>query len=295
MSESTKLIALILGGVLTAAGFAGLGADIAWAAAHAREQYFAIPAIVAILLVGLLAIVYGGFQSLPSPITEASPEQRAGYPLTVEGSLDAPLSRWLWLVKWLLVLPHFVILSFLFIAFIVLTVVAFLAILFTERYPPSLFQINTGILRWAWRVGFYAYDALATDRYPPFTLQDVDYPARLTIAYPQRLSRGLVLVKWWLLVFPHYLIIGIFSSGALWANCSASTHGHVPGGLLQLLVLFAAVCLLVTGRYPSDIFDLVIGLNRWIYRVLVYAALMRDEYPPFRLDLGGTERNISSR
>ena len=56
-----------------------------------------------------------------------------------------------------------------------------------------------------------------------------------------------------------------------------------------MLVLFAAVWLLFTGRYPRDIFRLVMGLNRWIFRVLAYAALMRDEYPPFRLDVGGRE------
>jgi hypothetical protein len=214
------------------------------------------------------------------------------YPLRVEGELDDHLSRWLWLVKWVLLIPHVIALVFLWIAFFVLTVVAFFAILFTRRYPRALFDFNVGVLRWTWRVGFYSYSALGTDRYPPFTLGDVaDYPARLDVEYPQELSRGLVLVKWWLLALPHYLVVGVFAGGA-WAGFNAANDSGAWSsgcGLIGLLVLIAGVVLLFTGRYPRSIFDFIMGMNRWVYRVAAYATLMTDAYPPFRLDMGGKE------
>jgi hypothetical protein len=118
------------------------------------------------------------------------------YPVRVDGALDRHLARWLWLVKWFLAIPHYVVLVFLWLAFAVLSVVAFFAILFTGRYPQAIFDFNVGVLRWTWRVQYYAYGALATDRYPPFSLRDdPGYPARLQVEYPQRLSRGLVLVR----------------------------------------------------------------------------------------------------
>ncbi len=186
----------------------------------------------------------------------------SAYPLRIEGELAPRLSRGLWLVKWLLVIPHVIVLAFLWVVFAVLTVVGFFAILVTGRYPRGIFDFNVGVLRWTWRVGFYSYSALGTDRYPPFTLDDVpDYPARLEVEYPQSLSRGLVLVKW-LLALPHYLVIAVFAGGA-WTTWSGMDDGWLrssSGGLIGLLVLIAAVVLLFTGRYP-----------------------------PFRLDMGGAE------
>jgi hypothetical protein len=214
------------------------------------------------------------------------------YPVQVAASLDRPLSRWLWLVKWVLVIPHYIVLAFLWLAFVLFSAVALVAILVTGRYPRAIFDFNVGVLCWTWRVQYYAIGAFGTDRYPPFTLaDDPSYPARLDIRYPERLSRGLVLVKWWLLAIPHYIIIGVFTGGATWLVWR-SEAGNVPwggGGLIGLLALIAAVILLATGRYPEQIFDIVLGMNRWVLRVVAYAGLMTDEYPPFRLDMGGPE------
>jgi hypothetical protein len=227
----------------------------------------------------------------------------SAYPVDIRGDLSAPPERGWWLIKWLLALPHYIVLAFLLIGFAIVWIISFFAILFTGKYPKSLFEYNTGVLRWGWRVAFYSYGALATDKYPPFSLEpDPDYPADIEIPYPEKLSKGLALVKWWLLAIPHYIIVGIFSGGWSmgfhWGGTPTETwtwqagdqivtvdKWQTSGGtnLIFILAIFAAIYLLFVGRYPKDIFKLVLGFNRWVFRVLAYAALMTDEYPPFRL------------
>jgi len=214
------------------------------------------------------------------------------YPVRVRGDLDPALSRWQWLVKWILAIPHYFVLFFLHIASVVVIVIAFFAILFTGKYPRALFDFNVGVLRWRWRVAFYALSALGTDRYPPFSLQSkADYPADLEVDYPQRLHRGLVLIKWWLLAIPHYLIVAAFFSGG-WRIFMVNQNewaGFMLPSLIVILLVIAVFALLFTGRYPDELYDFVIGINRWGLRVRAYATLMRDEYPPLRLDMGPRE------
>lgn len=218
--------------------------------------------------------------------------QSRTYPAHLEGQLDEPLSRWKWLVKWFLAIPHFVVLAFLWLAFLLMTIYAGFAVLFTRRYPRTAFDFNVGVLRWTWRVAFYAF-VLGSDRYPPFSLDSHHgYPADFDVEYPEQLSRPLVLVKWWLLAIPHYLVISLFGGGMTWWTWNAGGDDAslvIGGGLIGLLALVAGVLLTINGRYPRTIFDLIVGLERWTFRVVAYAALMSDQYPPFRLDVGGAE------
>jgi hypothetical protein len=198
------------------------------------------------------------------------------YPVHLRGELTIPPGRWVWLFKWLLGIPHYVVLFFLGVAAIFCSIISFFAILFTGKYPRGLFDFNVGVMRWGWRVGFYSYMALGTDKYPPFSLdKDPSYPADLEVEYPEKLSQGLVLIKWWLLAIPHYLVVGIFQGG---------NAGRGWGGLTSLLAVFGAIYCLFTGKHHEDMFKIVMATNRWTYRVLAYTSLMRDEYPPFRLD-----------
>jgi hypothetical protein len=210
------------------------------------------------------------------------------YPVRVDAELDEPLSRWMWLVKWFLAIPHWIVLGFLWLAVGVLAVFAWFAILFTGRYPRSIHDFTLGVMRWAWRVTAYAKSALNTDRYPPFTLEDdPSYPARLDVPYAEhhnRLTSAFRLI----LAIPHFIVIGLlyggwWAFGWSWGNSGWDGGGSFPG-VLTILVIVAGVVLLVTGHYRRDIFRIVVGINRWFWRVVAYALLMRDEYPPFRLD-----------
>ena len=172
-----------------------------------------------------------------------------------------------------------------------------LMIVFRTKYPRWWFDFSRELTRFGTRVG--AYLALLTDQYPS---TDEEQAVHLEIDYPNveaELNRFLPLVKW-LLAIPHYIVVGIFGAGMGWSGAWAGRGdwndwgdwgwGGWGGGLIGVLVLFAAIALLFTARYPRGIFDFVMGMNRWSYRVLAYVALMRDEYPPFRLDPGPRER-----
>jgi hypothetical protein len=204
----------------------------------------------------------------------------ASYPVNLTGELQEPLSRWLWLVKWVLLIPHWIVLALLSVAAVFTFVFTLFAILFTGKYPKGLFDFHVNLANWAWRVSFYGYSALGTDKYPPFSLDPVEYPAKLTIEYPQNLNRWLVLVKWFLAI-PHLLIASVLGGGlgVIWGR-----YGWQSGGVVNALVLIAGIILLVTAKYPKTIFPIIIGMNRWAFRAYAYFFLVTDKYPPFRFE-----------
>ncbi|WP_052229786.1 DUF4389 domain-containing protein [Streptomyces sp. CT34] len=210
-------------------------------------------------------------------------------PVRIEAELDEPLSRWLWAVKWLLLVPHHIALTALWMLFLAASALAFVSMLFTGRYPPVLFRFTTGALRWAWRVVFYSYGALATDRYPPFSLGAVpDYPTRLYVDGPRRMPRGWRLVASWLRALPEYLLLVLFALAfrLVWWL----------GGLSALLML-AAVVLLVftspagvlawTGHYPRRQFRGLMTFDRWLVHVIAHFFFLTDALPPLRPEKSG--------
>uniref|UniRef100_UPI0008392B19 DUF4389 domain-containing protein n=1 Tax=Kribbia dieselivorans TaxID=331526 RepID=UPI0008392B19 len=213
-----------------------------------------------------------------------------GSAVTLEAAEQPNISRWLWLVKWILLIPHFLALFVLAVGAFFVWWWAFFAILFTGRYPQTAFTYMRGVMRWAWRVDYYGYHAAATDQYPPFTMDDVpSYPARLDVAYPTKLNNLMPLVKW-LLAIPHVIILAIMfgysNSSSVNRDGEVFSIGQDWPGVIPIVVFVMLIVVLFTGNYAKSVYDFVVGFDRWQYRVAAYMLLMTDEYPPFRLDQG---------
>jgi hypothetical protein len=191
----------------------------------------------------------------------AGPPAPAGYPLKAEFDRQETYQRLLPLVKWLLLLPHYVALFFVGIAGFVAVVVAWFAVLFTRRYPRPLWDFVVGVHRWALRVT--AYFLLMTDRYPPFSLRhDPGYPVRLELDYPEEVDR-------WRAPFAWIVAIPIaIAAGALVY-------------VAELLALFALFTILFTERFPKGMFDIVDVALRWQTRANAYSLFLTTKYPPF--------------
>lgn len=185
-----------------------------------------------------------------------------GYPLRFDVEYPERLSRLLIFVKWLLAIPHFIVLYFLGIIAELFLLIAFFAILFTKKYPRGLFDFVVNVYRW--NANAVAYTALMRDEYPPFSWDAGQYPVTFEVDYPEELNRWLPLIKW-LLAIPHMVVLFFLYIVAL---------------VLWVLAWFA---ILITGRFPRGMFDFMVGAMRWQYRVTAYAYLMRDEYPPFSM------------
>jgi Domain of unknown function (DUF4389) len=195
--------------------------------------------------------------AVPDPAGPPSPV----YPAALEISYPAELNRWLPLVKWLLVIPHFIVLFFVGIGAFFVAVYGFFAVLFTGRWPRGAFDYLVGTFRWVYRV--VAYFHLMTDAYPPFSLaDDPDYPVRLNIDYPEHVANWRPLVQW-LLAIPYLFIASLLYS------------------LTGVLTVVAFFTVLFTKRIPGEIFELMVPGLRWNLRGSAYAYFMTERYPPF--------------
>jgi hypothetical protein len=192
--------------------------------------------------------------------------------------IEAPLEvkNWRPLVHWVLAIPHIIILYGLRVLRQVLTIVAFFTVLFTRQIPRSIFDMIVMTRRYGWRVS--SYILWMRESYPPFSFtpsaeDDGMDPAWLSVEYPQELNRWLVLVKWWLLAIPHYIVLAVLFLAAI---------------VVAIIAFFAV---LFTGKYPAGLRSFLIGVSRWSWRVSAYAGLLRDEYPPFSLENGSPSRS----
>lgn len=194
-----------------------------------------------------------------APSGVAEPE----YPARLDVEHQGLYARLLPLVKWLLAIPHYIVLSVLAIVAFVVIVVAFFATVISGRYPRGTFDFLVGVLRWSANVS--AYVNLMTDRYPPFSLTQVNgYPVTFDVAYPQdgRIARWRPILHW-LLVIP----FGIVAYAVA-----------IVGSICVFLGLFA---ILVTKKFPRDLFDIVLVSSRWQIRAAAYVLWMTPRYPPF--------------
>jgi len=194
---------------------------------------------------------------VPEPSGPPSPI----YPAGLEVTYPSELSRWLPLVKWLLAIPHYIVLAFVAIGAFFVSIYAFFAVLFTGRYPRGAFDYMVGMLRWLYRVAAYVH--LMTDAYPPFTLQDdPSYPVRVNVDYPEHVERWRPLVQW-LLIWPYLVIAGVL----YWLT-----------GLLTIVAFFTV---LFTKQIPRGVFELMMPGLRWMVRGNAYAYFTTRQYPPF--------------
>jgi hypothetical protein len=195
-------------------------------------------------------------------MTTMAVAQPSGHPVNVDVPYPEGLSRLLIFVKWLLAIPHFIILYVLYYVVGLITFIALFIILFTKKYPEGLFKFSVGTYRWGLNVGAYA--GLMRDEYPPFTLDAGQYPVEFDVQYPAEMNRWLPLVKW-LLAIPNALVFMFVA---------------IAAAVVQFIAFFA---ILFTGNYPRSLFDFSVGCMRWGQRLNAYVYLLTDVYPPFSL------------
>ena len=188
------------------------------------------------------------------------PAAASAYPVRFDVEYPEKLSRLSALARLILAIPQLLIIYALGTVVGIITFIAWFAILFTRRYPKGLFELVVGFNRWIANV--YAYTALLRDEYPPFSTDPGRYAVTYDVDYPEKLSRWLIFVKWFLALL-HQIALYILGFVALVA---------------EIIAWFAII---ITGRFPRGLFNYVVGVMRWYLRVSAYTSLMSDKFPPY--------------
>ena len=183
-------------------------------------------------------------------------------PVRFEVNYPDRLSRLLIFVKWLLAIPHVIVLLALGIAMYVVNLIAFFAILFTKKYPEGLFRFAVGVNRWSYNVSVYT--GLLRDEYPPFSMEAGSYPLEYDVDYPGEMNRWLIFIKW-LLILPNAIVFLFVAIASYFTTFIA-----------WFMILF-------TGSYPRGLFNFYVGVLRWGARINAYTGFLTDKYPPFGL------------
>ena len=173
------------------------------------------------------------------------------------------------LFGWLYIyIPHFFVLMFVGLWASLLRFIAFWVVLFTGKYPQSMFEFQVGMMKWSNRLMARMYNI--SDGYPAFGVNGTDEYTDLIVPYPEKISRGLVLLR---------LLFGAFYV--------ALPHGFIlyfRALFVGILTFLAWWSVLFTGKYPADWHNWAVGQIRWSNRMTLYLNYMTDVYPPFTGD-----------
>lgn len=187
-------------------------------------------------------------------------------PVTFDVAYPEALSRWLWLVKWVLAIPHFILLFLLGIVFYIRLVIAWFVVVFTKKYPEGLFNSNVAYLRYANNVS--AYIMLLTDIYPAFgTTPKPESPVTYDVTYPPNgeISRWLTLFQFVRVILMIIQIILLYVKLIV----VAILYGF----------LIVPVILLFTGKIPPGMFDFIVGVQRLQMKIQANLLFMTDVRP----------------
>jgi hypothetical protein len=192
-------------------------------------------------------------------------ESPVAYEVDYAESLDRPAGFY----KWILAFPHYFILYFYGIVAFIFAIIAWVNIYRLGTFPRNSYDFIMGFLRWTART--YAYALCMRDEYPPFA--DEEYPVRVDVPYPEGTVPKDVIIQF-IKVIPAVIMAWIF------------------GFVYFLTVIFAAINIFRTGRYPEGLFRFAVSMQRWYLHIYAYAFGIVQEYPPLSVDMSGVQLRI---